>query len=81
MAEQPEVIFEFEVPRGTVRSTISYFREHPYCDIRLWIERSPGEDLVPTKKGIRLPAQYVDDLEEAVAALAAAVRRGGRAAA
>ncbi len=75
------MVYEFEISRGTIRASVSYFRGKALIDLRLWVEPRLGQDLIPTKKGISVPVEYVDDLEEAVAALVKAVRPGGRQAA
>lgn len=75
------VLHEFEVGRGTVRTSISEFRGKVFVDVRLWVEPrdQPGADLIPTKRGISVDVAYMDDLEEAIAAvrkeLAPAARR------
>lgn len=79
MTEEPTVVHEFEIKRGTIRASVSHFRGAAVADVRLWIEPSPGAPLIPTKKGLSLPAEYVDDLQEAVAALAKATHGSPRA--
>lgn len=75
MTEASTVVHEFEIKRGTIRASVSYFRGKPLVDLRLWVEPKLGQDLIPTKKGISVSAEYVDDLVEAVEALAKAVRQ------
>jgi hypothetical protein len=52
MATQPRVIHEFEVSRGTIRSTLNDFGGKTYFDLRLWVEPrdQPGAALIPTKR-------------------------------
>lgn len=80
MSEASTVVHEFEIKRGTIRASISDFRGKPLLDLRLWVEPNLGQDLIPTRKGISVSAEYVDDLVEAVEALAVAVRSGSKAA-
>jgi len=73
------VVAEFEAGRHTIRASVSSFRGTTRVDLREWFEPEPGAELIPTKKGINLPAEYLEELAEAVAALATAVK--GKAAA
>jgi hypothetical protein len=71
-----DIVFEFEVGRRTIRASISHFRAKMRLDLREWYEAEPGEPLVPTRRGISVPSDYLGELEEAVAALASAVGKG-----
>jgi hypothetical protein len=76
MADQ--VLHEFELGRrGTVRTTLETFKGKKYASVRLWVEprEQPGADLIPTSKGLTVPLEFVPELQEAIAALAAAVGR------
>ena len=68
--------FEWE-RRGFVRATLDEFKGRQLASIRLWVEPrgQPGADMIPTSKGLSLPPEYVSELLEAAAALAAAVGR------
>jgi hypothetical protein len=80
MSPSDEAVFEFEAGHYTVRAGLSEFRGQQRIDLRQWVEPrdSPGADLIPTQKGINLPVSFLDELEEAVAALRAAVgKRAG----
>jgi transcriptional coactivator p15 (PC4) len=68
-----QVVHEFEAGRQTIRASVSHFRGDAYVDLRVWYEPEAGQELRPTKKGVRVPADYLDDLREAVEALTAAV--------
>jgi hypothetical protein len=83
MPREPRVIHEFEAGRGTIRTTISEFRDKRYIDVRLWVEPrdQPGAALIPTKRGVSVPIEYLDDLAEAVALVRQEVAPVGRRAA
>jgi hypothetical protein len=68
-----QVVREFEAGSQIIRASVSHFRGEAYVDLRVWYEPEPGQELRPTKKGIRVAADYLDDLREAVDALTAAV--------
>jgi Transcriptional Coactivator p15 (PC4) len=68
------VVFEFEAGRHTFRACVSNFRGVSRIDLREWYEAEPGQQLAPSRKGVNLPAEYVDELRQAVDALAAAVK-------
>jgi hypothetical protein len=65
------VVHEFELgSRGrTIRSSLTQFRGKTLVDVRLWVEPSPGEPLIPTRKGISVPLEYLPELREALHAL------------
>jgi hypothetical protein len=74
MASQVLAEFEWE-RRGFVRATRDEFKGNQYVSLRLWVEPKnapPGSDLIPTSKGLSIPAAYASDLVECVQALAAA---------
>ncbi|HEY1298116.1 MAG TPA: transcriptional coactivator p15/PC4 family protein [Chloroflexota bacterium] len=75
MSAPPRVIHEFEAGRGTVRSTLNQFNGRHYFDVRLWVEPrdAPGAELIPTKRGLSLPVEFLPELTEALEALAEAV--------
>jgi Transcriptional Coactivator p15 (PC4) len=80
MSLSDNVVHEFELERaGTVRASLSEFRGRERIDLRLWVEPrdQPGGELIPTAKGVNVPVEFLDDLEEAVAALRRAVGRSG----
>ncbi len=72
-----DAVFEFELEHaGTVRARVSEFAGRRRCDLRLWVEPrdTPGGQLLPTKKGLSVPVEYVEELVEAARALAKAVQ-------
>ena len=76
MSEQPEdVVYEFEAGRHTIRARLSHFRGKTYLDLRTWYEPEPGQPLRPTQKGVSVGVEYLEELKEAVDALATAVRQ------
>ena len=68
----PQVVYEFECRDVVIRAAVDTYRGRTRLDLRVWWEPSPGGGLKPTKKGINLPVEAIDDLESAVAALKAA---------
>jgi hypothetical protein len=71
VSESPDdVAYEFEAGRHTFRASVSQFRGATYLDLREWYEPEPGKPLKPTRKGISVPVEYLDELREAVEALA-----------
>jgi hypothetical protein len=79
MAMPPRVIHEFECGRGTIRSTLSDFGGKTYIDLRLWVEPrdQPGAALIPTKRGLSLPLEFLPEMSEALEAIDEAVLRRG----
>ena len=76
MSGQPDnVVYEFEAGRHTIRASVSQFRGKTYLDLRTWYEPEPGQPLKPTQKGVSVPVEYLDELREAVEALATGVGR------
>jgi hypothetical protein len=77
MATPPRVIHEFEIGRGTVRSTLNEFGGRTYFDLRLWVEPrdQPGAALIPTKRGLSLPLEFLPEIGEALEALDEAAKR------
>ena len=77
MAAEPRVLHEFEVGRGTIRSTLSEFAGKTYFDVRLWVEPrdQPGAALIPTKRGLSLPLEYLPEVTEALEAISETMKR------
>src|SRR5262252_40573 len=78
MATPPRVVHEFEVGRGTIRSTLNKFGGKTYFDVRLWVEPregEPGAALIPTKRGLSLPLEFLPEIGEALEALNEATKR------
>jgi Transcriptional Coactivator p15 (PC4) len=69
------IVHQFEAGESSIRARVSRFRGRVYLDIREWLEpRSDGE-IVPTKRGISVPADCLGDLQEAVDAFRAELER------
>ena len=77
MAAEPRVLHEFEAGRGTIRTTLSVFSGRTYFDVRWWVEPrdQPGAALIPTKRGLSLPLEYLPEFAEALEAIGQATRR------
>lgn len=77
MVTPPRVVHEFEVARGIVRSTLSEFSGKTYFDVRLWVEPhdQPGAELIPTKRGLSLPLEFLPEIGEAIDAIGEATKR------
>jgi len=80
VSNRDDVVYEFEAGHRTIRASVSEFRGATYLDLRIWYEPEPGQPLRPTQKGVSVSAEYLDELQEAVNALAGAVARTGRSA-
>jgi hypothetical protein len=76
-ARSDVIVHEFECGRRIIRASISHFRGKMRLDLREWYEPDPGEPLVPTRRGISVPSDYLGELQEAVEALATAVANDG----
>ena len=76
MATAPRVVHEFEATRGVVRSTLNEFNGKTYFDVRLWVEPrdEPGAALIPTKRGLSLPLEFLPEVSEALEAIREAVK-------
>lgn len=72
----PRVIHEFEAARGVIRTTLSEFSGRTYFDLRLWVEPrdEPGAALIPTKRGVSLPLEFLPELTEALEAIREVVK-------
>lgn len=68
-----DIVYEFEAGRRTIRARVSQFRGATYLDLREWFEPEPGQELRPTRKGISVRAEHLEELLEAVEALATAL--------
>jgi hypothetical protein len=62
--------------RGVVRSTLNEFGGKTYFDVRLWVEPrdQPGAALIPTRRGLSLPLEFLPELSEALEAIGEAVK-------
>jgi Transcriptional Coactivator p15 (PC4) len=76
MPAEPRVVHEFEASRGVVRSTLNDFGGKTYLDLRLWVEPrdQPGAALIPTRRGLSLPVEFLPELTEALEAIREAVK-------
>ena len=78
MTAPSEVVHEFEVGRLTIRASLTQLRNGPHIDLRSWFEPSPGAALLPTKKGLCVPADFLDELGECLDACRAALKKTGK---
>jgi hypothetical protein len=74
-SRDPGIVHEFEAGRKNIRARVHQYRGRVYLDLREWFEPEPGKPLLPTKRGISVPEDCLDDLQEAVDALRAELRR------
>ena len=82
MVPPRRVIHEFEVGRGTICSMLNDFGGKTYFDVRLWVEPrdQPGAALIPARRGLSLPLEFLPEVGEALEAIGEAVKRDqGRA--
>lgn len=71
VTSEPEVVHEFEKGRSTVRAYITTFKGKRYAHVREFVEprNQPGAPLIPTRAGVCVELNDLDELEAAVAAL------------
>jgi len=61
MSKEGKTIFEFEKgPGEKVRITLCQWEETHYVDVRIWYR--DGDNLKPTRKGIRIHEESLPDL-------------------
>jgi len=64
-----KLIAEFQKNAAeVVRVYLTEFKGSSYFDIRIWFQEAPGEpgNLKPTKKGLCLNVEFLDDLKGAI---------------
>ena len=67
MSEDKKIIHEFDKNSvEIVRTSISDFKGQMYADFRVWRKPDDGGDLQPTKKGLCISVECLDDLLKAV---------------
>jgi hypothetical protein len=72
---KPETLYEFDKCGGqVVRFSVGHYRGRKYADVRLWYEDDEGQ-FKPTKKGIALAPELLNELEKGVMRLKAALGR------
>jgi hypothetical protein len=78
--DRPEVVHTFgKNATEKVLASLSHFHGEVYLDLRVFYAAGDGE-LYPTKKGITIAVDLLEELDHAVAALRAAVDARGLAA-
>ena len=66
---QEEILYAFDKnEREIVKLRRSTFKGKEYVDLRLYVKTPDGED-IPTKKGVNIPVEMVDELKKAIATL------------
>jgi hypothetical protein len=60
---------------GEVRMSLNLYKGKRILNLRWWAETREG--LIPTKAGVTLPLEAIEDFERAVTAISAAVRSDG----
>ena len=64
-----------ETGGGEVRMSLNLYKGRRILNLRWWAETSKG--LIPTKEGVTIPLEAIEDFERAVAEISAAVRSEG----
>jgi hypothetical protein len=56
---------------------LNEFNGKTYFDVRLWVEPrdQPGEALIPTRRGLSLPLEFLPEFGEALEAIGEAVKQ------
>jgi hypothetical protein len=77
MPAEPRLVHEFDCGHGTIRTTLNVFSGRVFFDCRLWVEPrdQPGAALIPTKRGLSLPLEFLPEVGEALEAIGEAVKR------
>ena len=72
-ASPPEPLYTFaKNSRERVQASLTTFKSRPYIDVRVYFQ-ADDDSWRPTKKGITIDADLLDELEAAVRALREAV--------
>lgn len=65
--EESQVIHVFpKNPDEEVRFSIRTYKERRYLDVRLWFRPSAGGDYRPTKKGITVGVEHVQEFHRGI---------------
>jgi len=69
-AADEEILYQFDKnEREVVKLRKSVFKDKHYIDLRLYVKGMEGQEDIPTKKGVNIPAELVDELKKALAKL------------
>jgi len=60
---------------GEVRMSLNLYRSRRILNLRWWAETREG--LIPTKEGVTIPLEAIEDFERAVTTIAASLRSNG----
>jgi hypothetical protein len=63
MSKRDEVVHQFESGRSWIRASIKSWRGFTWLDLRTYWEPEPGAELRPTKRGICVRSDDLDELE------------------
>jgi hypothetical protein len=75
VSDEARIVYSFRKgSRSEVRASVSTYRGVARADIRLWVPSESDEGLIPTKSGISIPLEDLDELLAAVQALVQARR-------
>jgi hypothetical protein len=78
VTDQIDALYEFDKGRAIVRAYVNVYNGKTYLHIREFVERredrgQPDAELMPTKAGISVEVEYLEDLENCVKALRQAI--------
>jgi len=79
MSQSQKLIAEFRKNAAeVVRVYLTEFKGSYYFDMRVWLQEKPGEpgNLKPSKKGLCLSIEFLDDLRKALEVLDRAIEGG-----
>ena len=79
MSQSQKLIAEFRKNAAeVVRVYLTEFKGSSYFDLRIWLQEAPGEpgNLRPSKKGLCLNIELLNDLRQALEKLEAAIEEG-----
>ena len=71
MAEDTEIKSIDKGSDKAIKIKLTYWKDNPYIDVREYY-RGDDNEFLPTKKGIRFPADMVDEIVEGLGAATSA---------
>lgn len=67
---EEQILYEFDKnEREVVKLRKSNFKGKEYIDLRLYVKGQEGADDIPTKKGVNLPIEKLEELKKALTKL------------
>lgn len=65
--QESQLIHSFNIaPAEEIRLRLRCYQGVLYFDIRVWFTQDGGKEFFPTKRGVCLPAEHLEDFEKAI---------------